>query len=96
MVVNTVRLTALQNRTAFKHLESDTIPNCEQVKLNLGHVYGSLTGQISLGSLRVNSCIYIQFDDNTGPVNIFSGGPSLYRKTNDKAQVTIVWKSVYS
>ena len=64
--------------------------------MKFGACVGSLTGQISLGTLRVNSCIYIQLDDNTSPVNIFSGGPSLYRKTNDKTQVTIVWESVLS
>ena len=30
--------------------------------------------------------IYVQLDDNTGPVNVFSGEPSLNRKTNDKTQ----------
>ena len=30
--------------------------------------------------------IYVQLDDSTGPVNVFSGGPSLNRKTNDKMQ----------
>ena len=38
--------------------------------------------------------VYIQLHDNIGPVSIFSGVPSLYRKTNDKTQVTIVRKSV--
>ena len=30
--------------------------------------------------------IYVQLDDNTGPVKVFSGGPSLNRNTNDKTQ----------
>ena len=30
--------------------------------------------------------IYVKPDDNTGPVNVFSGEPSLKRKTNDKTQ----------
>ena len=31
--------------------------------------------------------IYVQLDDNTGPVNVFSGGPGLNRKTNDTTQL---------
>ena len=30
--------------------------------------------------------IYVQVDDSTGLANVFSGGPSLNRKTNDKTQ----------
>ena len=79
-----------QHSNIYRVILSQTVNKSNEI----GHVCGSLTGQISLGSLRVNSCIYIPLDDNTGPVNIFSGGPNLYRKTNDKTQVTIVWKSV--
>ena len=30
--------------------------------------------------------IYVQLDDSTDPVNVFSGGPNLNRKTNDMTQ----------
>ena len=40
--------------------------------------------------------IYVQLDDNTGPVSDFSGGPCLNRKTNDKMQWNLAEDLAYS
>ena len=53
-------------------------------------IWGMLTEVLLAKSPRDNYMytvvIYKQLDDNTGPVNVFSGGSSLNRKTNDKMQ----------
>ena len=66
------------------------LENCDGTDVEMG-VAATLP---ELSELTLNSCIYIQLDNNRAPVNIFSDGPSLYRKTNDKTQMTAVWKSV--